>query len=64
MTQAARLVELRDKYQEAVKANEAAFFESQAAFRAWENALIKYATTRRVLSQTAAALMNAEITAV
>lgn len=52
------LAELQAAYWEAFRAKEAAFFESQAAFRSWEKTLVKYKQAREALSVAGAALLG------
>lgn len=52
------LEELQAAYWKAFQAKEAAFFESQAAFRSWEKTQEKYKQAREALSAAGAALLG------
>ncbi|MEV0842225.1 hypothetical protein AB0I55_22135 [Actinocatenispora sera] len=56
--QSKSLAELQAAYWEAFRAKEAAFFESQAAFRSWEKTQEKYLRAREALVAAGAALMQ------
>lgn len=53
------LDQAQERYWEAFRAKERAFYESQSAFRDWDEALTKYESARSALAEAGADLEQA-----